>query len=136
MLLYFSLLKIKLIKIIKNGLTNSIGWNLGRKYKSIQRCALFTSTPIIGTKNNEIKDSKKINGEILNSFSSLIDDKTKIVNNPKKTNDKCLKKNSYSFVSYLSDTKSDVDTNEKNNPVINNKIIKEKMNLSIFFHQS
>ena len=29
---YFSLLKIRLIKIIKKGLTSSIGWNLGKKY--------------------------------------------------------------------------------------------------------
>ena len=36
----------------------------------------------------------------------------------------------------LSDAISDVDTNEKNKPIKNNKIIKEKINLSIFFHQS
>ena len=29
--IFFWLLKIKLIKIIKKGLTNSIGWNLGNK---------------------------------------------------------------------------------------------------------
>ena len=92
MLLYFSLLNIKLIKIIKNGLTNSIGWNLGKKYISIQRCALFTSTPIIGTKNNENKDNRKISGEILKSLSSLIEDKIKIIIIPKKTKERCLKK--------------------------------------------
>jgi hypothetical protein len=92
MLLYFSLHKIKLIKIIKNGLTISIGWNLGNKYKSIQRWALFTSTPMIGTRNKDINDNKKIAGEILKSLTSLIDDKIKIIIIPKKTNVKCLKK--------------------------------------------
>ena len=93
MFLYFSLLKIKLIKIIRNGLTNSIGWNLGKKYKSIHRWALFTSTPITGTKINEISDNKKNNGETLNNFSLFIEDKIKIINKPRETNDKCLKKN-------------------------------------------
>ena len=92
MLVYFSLLKIRLIKIIKNGLTNSIGWNLGNKYKSIQRWALLTSTPTIGTRNKEISENMKIPGEILKSFSSLIEDKIKIIINPKRTKDKCLKK--------------------------------------------
>ena len=93
MLVYFSLLKIELIIIIKNGLTSSIGWNLGIKYKSIHRWALFISTPKMGTKNNKINESKKIAGEIFKSFSSLIEDKTKIIIIPKKTKDKCLKKN-------------------------------------------
>ena len=90
---YFSLLKIKLIKIIRNGLTSSIGWNLGKKYKSIHRWALLTSTPIMGTKNKVIKESKNIVGEILKSFSSFIDDKINIIIIPKKTKVRCLKKN-------------------------------------------
>ena len=93
MFVYFSLLKIILIKIIKKGLTSSIGWNLGKKFKSIHLWALFTSTPIIGTKNREINENKKIIGEILNSLSSLIEDKIKIIIIPKTTKDKCLKKN-------------------------------------------
>ena len=92
MLLYFSLLKIILINIIKNGLTSSIGWNLGKKFKSIHLLALFTSTPIMGTKNKKIIENKNIIGEILNNLSSLIEDKTKIIIKPKKTKDKCLKK--------------------------------------------
>ena len=93
MFVYFSLLKIKLIKTIKKGLTSSTGWNLGSKYKSIHLWALFTSIPMIGTKNKKIKESKKIIGDILNSFLSSIEDNTKIINMPKKTKDKCLKKN-------------------------------------------
>ena len=77
--MYFSLLKIKLTKIIKNGLTISIGWNLGNKYRSIHLWALLTSTPIIGTKNREIKENTNIIGEILKSWSSLIEDKIKIM---------------------------------------------------------
>ena len=46
----------------------------------------------MGTRDNEIKDSKKITGEILKSFSSFIEDKIKIINIPKITKDKCLKK--------------------------------------------
>ena len=49
--------------------------------------------PIIGTKINEINDNKKNIGEILNSLSWLIEDKIKIISRPKKTKDKCLKKN-------------------------------------------
>ena len=39
-------------------------------------------------------------------------------------------------MSNLSETNKDVDTKEKNNPVKNNKIISENINLSIFFHHS
>ena len=45
--------------IIKNGFNNSIGWNLGKKNKSIHRLDPLTSIPIIGTKNKEIKVTKK-----------------------------------------------------------------------------
>tara|TARA_Y100001958_G_C20654442_1_gene180959 strand:- start:220 stop:339 length:120 start_codon:yes stop_codon:yes gene_type:complete len=37
-------------------------------------------------------------------------------------------------VSNLSDAIKDVETKEKNNPIKNNKIIKESINLSTFFH--
>jgi hypothetical protein len=47
---------------------------------------------MIGTKNKVINEIKKNGGEILKSFSSLIEDNTKIIVIPKKTKDKCLKK--------------------------------------------
>ena len=59
MLLNFWLHNIKLIKMIRNGLTNSIGWNLGRKYRSIHLFEPLTSTPIIGTKIKNIKVQEK-----------------------------------------------------------------------------
>ena len=88
----FWLLKIKLIKIIKKGLTNSIGWNLGKKLKSIHLLEPFTSIPINGTKIKKNNDNKKIAMEILYSFGWLIEDKKKIMIMPKKINVKCLKK--------------------------------------------
>ena len=48
--------------------------------------------PIIGTKNREIKENKKMNGVILKRFFSLIEDKIKIIIIPIRTKDKCLKK--------------------------------------------
>ena len=57
----FALLLHKIVaKItIKKGFKTSIGWNLGKKNKSIHLFEPFTSAPIIGTKNKEIKDIKK-----------------------------------------------------------------------------
>ena len=78
----------------------------------------------------------KIILENLKSFSCLIEERKKIVMMPSKIKIKCLKKNEQSLVSSLSDTTNEVDANEKNNPIKNNKRIKENMNLSIFFHQS
>jgi len=40
------------------------------------------------------------------------------------------------LVSNLSEAIKEVDTNEKNNPAANKIIIKENINLSIFFHHS
>jgi hypothetical protein len=37
-------------------------------------------------------------------------------------------------VSNLSEAINDVETNEKNSPIVNNKVIKKKIDLSIFFH--
>ena len=45
--------------IIKKGLTNSTGWNLGKKKISSHLFEPLTSVPNIGTKDNNIKDIKK-----------------------------------------------------------------------------
>ena len=45
-------------KIIVKGLTNSIGWNLGKKNKSSHLFDPLTSVPIIGTKNKRNKEIK------------------------------------------------------------------------------
>ena len=45
--------------IIKNGFSISIGWNLGKKNRSIHLFDPLTSAPIIGTRNNEINEIKK-----------------------------------------------------------------------------
>ena len=55
--------------IIKKGFKTSIGWNLGKKIKSIHLWEPFTSIPIIGTKNREKKDIKKRIIEYLNNLS-------------------------------------------------------------------
>ena len=55
----FSLHKIVEIKIIINGLTSSIGWNLGRKKRLSHLLDPFTSVPKTGTKNKKNKDIKK-----------------------------------------------------------------------------
>ena len=68
--------------IIKNGFSISIGWNLGKKNKSIHLFDPLTSAPIIGTKNNEINETKKRIIEYLNNWSVLIEEKTKIINTP------------------------------------------------------
>ena len=64
--------------IIKKGFKTSIGWNLGKKNKSIHLFEPFTSTPIIGTKNKEKRDIKKRMIEYLNNCSVLNEEKTKI----------------------------------------------------------
>ena len=68
--------------IIKNGFSISIGWNLGKKNKSIHLFDPLTSEPIIGTKNNEVNETKKRIIEYLNNWSVLIEEKTKIINIP------------------------------------------------------
>ena len=90
---YFWLHKIKLIKIIKKGLTNSIGWNLGRKYKSNHLLDPLTSIPNIGTSNKKTNEIKKTIIEYLKSLFWSIDEKIKITVIPNIIKNKCLKKN-------------------------------------------
>ena len=71
--------------IIKKGFKTSIGWNLGKKIKSIHLLEPFTSMPIIGTKNRERKDIKKRIVEYLNNLSLLNEEKMKIIIIPIKT---------------------------------------------------
>ena len=68
--------------IIKNGFNISIGWNLGKKNKSIHLFDPLTSVPIIGTRNNEVNEIKKKIIEYLNNCSVLIEEKTKIIDIP------------------------------------------------------
>ena len=79
-------------KTIKKGLTNSIGWNLGNKYKSIHLFEPLTSTPIIGTKNKVTKESKNITKEIFIRFSWSINENMNINTTPSAINIKCFKK--------------------------------------------
>ena len=63
---------------IKKGFTISIGWNLGKKIKSIHLLDPLTSMPIIGTKNKESNEIKKRIIENLYNLSWFKDEKIKI----------------------------------------------------------
>ena len=63
---------------IKKGLTISMGWNLGKKNKSIHLLDPLTSMPIIGTKNKESNEIKKRIIENLYNLSWFKDEKIKI----------------------------------------------------------
>ena len=67
----FSLLLQRIVAKIttKKGFKTSIGWNLGKKNKSIHLFDPFTSTPIIGTKK---RDKKEIKKRIIEYFNKLI----------------------------------------------------------------
>ena len=71
--------------IIKNGFKTSIGWNLGKKNRSIHLFEPLTSTPINGTKNNEMREIKKRKIEYLYNCSEFIEENIKIRNIPIKT---------------------------------------------------
>ena len=58
MFLLFSSLKMMAIKTIKNGFKSSIGWNLGRKKRSIHLFEPFASTPKNGTRIKKNKNSR------------------------------------------------------------------------------
>ena len=83
----FSLLLQRIVAkiIIKKGFKTSIGWNLGKKNKSIHLFDPFTSTPIIGTKKRDKKEIKKIIIEYFNNLSISNDEKIKIIIIPIKT---------------------------------------------------
>ena len=76
----FDLLLHKIVaKIItKNGFRTSMGWNLGKKNKSIHLLDPLTSTPTNGTKNKEISEIKKRKIEYLYNWSEFKEENIKI----------------------------------------------------------
>ena len=64
--------------IIKNGFRTSMGWNLGKKNKSTHLLDPLTSTPINGTKSNEIREIKKRKIEYLYNWSGFKEENIKI----------------------------------------------------------
>ena len=76
----FDLISQKIVAkiIIKNGFKTSIGWNLGKKNKSIHLLEPLTSTPMNGTKNKEISETKKRIIEYLYNWSEFNDENIKI----------------------------------------------------------
>ena len=77
---------------IKNGFKSSIGWNLGKKIKSIHLLEPFISIPIMGTKIKKIKHKTNKIFEILIKSFSFNDEKKIIKKTPIPTYKKCLKK--------------------------------------------
>ena len=69
-----------------------MGWNRGKKYKSIHLLEPFTSIPMIGTNIKKTKDNKKTIMENSKSFFWLIEEKIKMTINPSKIKNRCLKK--------------------------------------------
>ena len=76
----FDLISHKIVaKIItKNGFRTSMGWNLGKKNKSIHLLDPLTSTPINGTKNNDTREIKKRKIEYLYNWSEFKEENIKI----------------------------------------------------------
>ena len=87
----FSEVNIFTVISIKNGFNISIGCNL-KKYKSNQRLAPLTSTPITGTRDRKIKERK--NKGITNLFNCevLIAEMETIMNKAKIVKLKCFEK--------------------------------------------
>ena len=83
----FDLISHKIVAkiIIRNGFKTSIGWNLGKKNKSIHLLEPLTSAPINGTKNKEISEIKKRKIEYLYNWSEFKEENIKIRNIPIKT---------------------------------------------------
>ena len=76
----FDLISQKIVAkiIIKNGFKTSIGWNLGKKNKSIHLLEPLTSIPMNGTKNKEISEIKKRKIEYLYNWSEFKEENIKI----------------------------------------------------------
>ena len=90
--LVFSVQRMVAKNTIKKGFRTSIGWNLGKKNRSIHLLEPLTSIPRIGTNNNAIKEIKKSTIEYLINCSSLKEENTKRIKIPRTTYTKCLKK--------------------------------------------
>ena len=90
--LVFSVQRMVAKNTIKKGFRTSIGWNLGKKNRSIHLLEPLTSTPKIGTKTNEIKETKKSTIEYLINCSLLKEENIKRIKIPRTTYTKCLKK--------------------------------------------
>ena len=80
----FDLLPHKIVaKIItKNGFRTSMGWNLGKKNKSIHLLDPLTSMPMNGTKNKETREIKKRVIEYLYNLSEFKEENIKIIDIP------------------------------------------------------
>ena len=68
--------------IIKNGFRTSMGWNRGKKNKSIHLLEPLTSMPINGTKKSEISEIKKRGIEYVYNCSEFNEENIKIRNIP------------------------------------------------------
>ena len=90
--LVFSVQRMVAKKTIKKGFRTSIGWNLGKKNRSIHLLEPLTSIPMIGTKTKESKEIKKSIIEYFINCSFLKEEKIKTINIPIITYIKCLKK--------------------------------------------
>ena len=87
LVIIFNLLLQKIIAkiMIKKGFKISIGWNLGKKNKSIHLFDPFTSTPIIGTNIRDKIEIKKRTIEYFNNLFVFNEEKIKIIITPIKT---------------------------------------------------
>ena len=83
----FDLISHKIVAkmITKNGFRTSMGWNLGKKNKSIHLLDPLTSTPTNGTKNKEISEIKKRKIEYLYNWFEFKEENIKIRDIPMST---------------------------------------------------
>ena len=80
----FNLILHKIVAKIttKNGFKTSIGWNRGKKNKSIHLFEPLTSIPMNGTKSKEINEIKNRKIEYLYNWSEFKEENIKIRNIP------------------------------------------------------